>query len=225
MTRLISWLLDLLRKLSCRAFVQGSIKRLLLLIAFISRLLSMKRASDNEISSSTPQLQLNHAIDLPISICPSLQHPPRAAIQNRLPILNKSDEYYTSSIHTPSSTQDFFAYPVPECSRSSQEIRNLPAKDQNDTTSISSHRPSKLWSASLISRPRSRPISPCPASRNSQPIKVSRPPSATQSFDNVALPAGETALPGCSRLSPQELIRPVPISAKDIRRWDRHIIV
>lgn len=227
MTRLISWLLGLLRKLSCSAFVQGSIKRLMLLLGFIQRLLSTKRASNHQKSPNVPQSQFN-ASDLPISICPSLEPPPRAVVQNRLHVPNKSDEYYMTSIHTLTPTQDFFAYPVPQCSHSSQEIRNLGLKDQNDTTSIASHRRGGLLSSSLISLPLSKSFPPRPPSRNShnsQPIKVSRPPSATQSSDNVALPAGAIALPDRSRLSPQALKRPIPISANDIQRWDRQITV
>jgi hypothetical protein len=202
----------------------------------------MKRASNDKDSSGAPHSQPNHAIDSNV-ICPSSQPPLRAAVRNTLHVPNEFDEPYTTSIHSPTPTQGYFAYPVPHCSQSSQDI-NLPAKAQNDATSISGRRSGKLPSSSLISLPLShhghalnmtpqpvpsRPISrnsQRPNSRNSQPIKVSRTPSAAPSFDNIAPPAGAIAPPGGSRLtSPQELRSLIPISAADIQRWDRQVVV
>lgn len=240
---LSSQLLAFLRKL-CSAVVQGSIKRLLLLFGFVQRRFSMKRPSSDKDSSGVPHSQPNHAIDFPISnvICPSTQPPLRAAVRDTLHVPNEFDEPYTTSIHSPIPTQGYFAYPVPHCSQSSQDMNNLPVNAQNDATSIS-RRFGRRPSSSLISLPLShhghtlnvtsqsvppRPTSrnsQRPNSRNSQPIKVSRTPSAAPSFDNIAPPAGEIAPPGSRLTSPQELRNLIPISAADIQRWDRKVVM
>jgi hypothetical protein len=253
MTRLTSLLLDLLRRALSRPFVTGSIERLLHLINAIRHLFSKRippRRKDIPHTLTPARTQTN---GFPVGdiICPSLQPPPGPIDSNLLHASYEHDEHYmTQSIHSPTSMSGYLPYAnSPQGSRSSQDIGTLTPNERNpDAFSISSQRSGKSSSVNSLSlsqngqsqhglvRISSRPGSHRssrsnllrPSSRNSQrpnsqPMKVSRPPSPA--LINMAHPAGAVPL-GCSRPSSPTSLRIVsPMSTATVQRWSRGTIV
>lgn len=236
MTRLGS-LLRLLWKLLSSAFIKGSIRRIFSLFDYLQRRFSMKKAFNVKPSSSVSHLQPNHGVNFPISnaIYPS-SRPHLRAVEPNLSHIQNGEQHTTSTkgYHT---TSDF---PAPHGSRSYQDIHNLLTKVQNGMPIISgsvSGRQISLLSLSLPNDGHALDVASVPVfssphnyqrpdSGEPQLVKVSRASSAAPSVDNVAPPAGEIAPPDDSgEPSSQQPRTMVPISAADIRRWGRGVVV